>query len=204
MKETHALQRILAECLREAADSYTIQTLLREFPTMQSLMNATEPDMMEIRGIGKAKAKRLSAILNFVRYAQEKPHGGRIIIRSAQDIYDLVRSELEYLTVEQFMVIGLNTKNHVMVQHTISVGTLNASLVHPRETFNLLIRRACASVILVHNHPSGDPEPSAEDIQLTKRLVEVSRIIDIPVLDHVIIGQGRYVSLKGRGDINSR
>ena len=201
MKEGHDLQRILAECLRESANSYTIQTLLREFPTMQALMNATEPDLIDIEGIAKGKAKRLSAILDFVRYTQDKPLGSRVIIRSAQDIYNLVRHDLEYITVEQFLVIGLNTKNHVTVQHMVSMGTLNASLVHPREAFKLLIRRSCASTILVHNHPSGDPEPSAEDIQMTKRLVEAGRIIDIPVLDHVIVGQGSYVSLKERGSI---
>ncbi len=201
MNEAHTLQRILAECLRESTDSYTIQALLREFPTMQALMNATEPDMLQIKGIGRAKARQLSAILNFVRFVQMNPVDNRIIIRSAQDIYALVRRELEYLTFEQFLVIGLNTKNHVIVRHTVSVGTLNASIVHPRETFKLLIRRACASTILVHNHPSGDPEPSKEDIQLTKRLIEAGRIIDIPVLDHVIVGQGRYASLKEEGII---
>lgn len=198
MKEAEVLQQLLAECLRESADSCTVQTLLREFPTIQTLMNATEPDMMQIKGIGQAKARRLSAILKFVQFAQ-KPSGKKVIIRGSQDIYTLIRHDLEYLTVEQFQVIGLNTRNHVIVRHTVSVGTLNASIVHPRETFKLLIRRACASAILVHNHPSGDPEPSTEDIQLTKRLVEAGKIIDIPVLDHVIVGQGRYVSLKEQG-----
>lgn len=94
------------------------------------------------------------------------------------------------------MVIGLNTKNHVIARHIVSVGTLNAILVHPREIFKFLIQRACASTIFVHNHPSGDPEPSHEDITLTQKMVEAGRIIDIPVLDHVIVGQGRFVSLK--------
>lgn len=201
MNDRISLEAILAECLRESANSYTVQAVLREFPTMQALMNATETDMLQITGIGKAKVRRLSAMLNFARYAQANPIYDRVIIRSAQDIYALVRGELEYLTVEQFLVIGLSTKNHVIARHTVSVGTLNASLVHPRETFKILIRRACASAILVHNHPSGDPEPSKEDIQLTKRLVEAGKIIDIPVLDHVIVGQGRYVSLKESGVI---
>lgn len=135
MNEAHTLRSILAECLRESTDSYTIQALLREFPTMQALMNATEPDMLQIKGIGKAKARQLSAILNFVRFVQTNPVDDRVIIRSPQDIYALVRRELEYLTFKQFLVIGLNTKNHVIVRHTVFVGTLNASIVHPRETF---------------------------------------------------------------------
>jgi DNA repair protein RadC len=201
MSDTDSLDNLLADCLRESTNGYVIHALLQEFPTVQELMNASEEDMMVVKGIGTAKAKQLSAILRFVRYIQSNPSGNRVIIRTPNDIYNLVRGKLKYLTVEQFVVVGLSTKNHVIVQHTVSVGSLNASIVHPRETFKVLIRRICASAILVHNHPSGDPEPSSEDITLTKKLIEVGQIIDIPVLDHVIVGQERYVSLKEKGII---
>ncbi|MEG6586475.1 RadC family protein [Dendrosporobacter sp. 1207_IL3150] len=194
-------QYILAECLRETSEGYTIQALLKEFSSIQDLMNASEEDMKGIKGIGAVKAKQLSAILRFVRYVQSNPSNNRIVIRSPQDVYSFVRGELEYLTVEHFMVIGLNTKNHIVFEQTISVGSLNASIVHPRETFKLLIRKACASAVVVHNHPSGDPTPSQEDIDLTKKLVQAGTIIDIPILDHLIVGQGRYVSLKEKGII---
>lgn len=201
MDHAETLKTMLANCLRESTDSYTIQAVIREFPTVRELMNATEEDMMLVKGVGIIKAKQLSAILRFARYVQDKPDGKRVIIRAPKDVYDLLRGTLEYLTVEQFVVLGMSTKNHVIVQHTVSIGSLNASIVHPRETFKMLIRRVCASAILVHNHPSGDPVPSEEDITLTKRLVEAGRILDIPVLDHVIIGLGRYVSLKEKGVI---
>lgn len=201
MSNTESLKNLLENCLRETTNGYTIHALLQEFPTMQELMNATEEEMMLVKGIGVVKAKQLSAILRFARYVQGDLNGNRTIIRTPRDIYDLVRGELEYLTVEKFIVMGMSTKNHIIIQHTVSVGSLNASIVHPRETFKMLIRRACASAILVHNHPSGDPAPSSEDITLTKKLVNVGQIIDIPVLDHVIVGQGRYISLKEKGII---
>ncbi len=201
MEDTDSLKDLLENCLRERANGYMIPELLQTFPTIQELMNATEEEMMLVKGIGIAKAKQLTAILRFVRYAQSNPNGNRTIVRTPKDIYELVRGELEYLMVERFVVVGLSIKNHVIIQHTVSVGSLNASLVHPRETFNILIRRSCASTILVHNHPSGDPIPSSEDISLTKKLVEVGQILDIPVLDHVIVGQGRYSSLKEKGII---
>ena len=109
---------------------------------------------------------------------------------------------MEYLQTEHFCVVGLSTKNHVLFQETISQGTLNASLVHPREVFKPLIKRACASVLLVHNHPSGNVTPSKEDIELTQSLVKAGELLQIQVLDHIIIGgNGQYVSFKEKGII---
>ncbi len=201
MRDIDSLKTLLADCLRETATGYTIHALLQEFSTVQELMNATVEEMMQVKGIGAIKAKQITAILRFVRYVQSNPDSNRIIINSPQNVFDLLRGELEYLLVERFIVLGLGTKNHVILQHTVSIGCLNASIVHPRETFNMLIRRSCAAAILVHNHPSGDPSPSTEDITLTKKLVEVGQIIGIPVLDHVIIGQGQYISLKEKGGL---
>ena len=200
MNTLNPLQAILAQCLREDTNSYTVTELLKEYPTMQELMNATEDEMRLIKGICAAKANQLCVILSFVRYAQGNQDAARRqVIRSPQDAYNLVRNELEYLQVEQFRVLGLNTKSHVVCQHIISIGTLNASLVHPRETFRPLIRKACASTILAHNHPSGIPDPSYDDIVLTKTLVQSGEIIGINVLDHIIIGHGQYVSFKEKG-----
>ena len=200
MHTNNSLQTLLAQCLREDVNGYTVTELLKEFPTMHELMNATEDEMKLIKGIGAAKAKQLCSILAFVRYAQANPEGmNRLVISSPQDAYNLMRSEMEYLQVEQFRILGLNTKNHVMFQHIVSTGTLNASLVHPRETFRTLIRRACAATILVHNHPSGDPTPSKEDINVTHKIAEAGNILDIKVLDHLIIGDDKYISLKEQG-----
>jgi DNA repair protein RadC len=107
--------------------------------------------------------------------------------------------DLRYLQKEHFVCLFLNTKNHVIGQETLSMGSLNASIVHPREVFRAAIKRSIASIICVHNHPSGDPTPSPEDIQMTARIVEAGQIIGIVVLDHIILGDQNFVSLKEKG-----
>lgn len=192
---------LLAGCLRESANGYVVDALIENYPNISELMNASEKEISSIKGIGVVKAKQLGAILEFARkvYAPDKTK--RIIIKSPKDVFDLVRVDMEFLQVEHFDVIGLSTKNHVVFKENISIGSLNASIVHPREAFKGLIRRSCASCILVHNHPSSDPIPSDEDILLTKKLVECGSIIGIEVLDHIIVGAdgGGYFSLKEQG-----
>ena len=127
------------------------------------------------------------------------------IIHSPRDCFDIMKGLYETCVTEQFHIILLNTKNHVLGISTISTGTLNASLVHPREVFQpVLLQGMVASIILSHNHPSGDATPSNEDIQLTKKLVAAGKLLDIPILDHVIIGDGYYVSLKEKNLLYDR
>ena len=192
------MRELLAGCLRESANGYVVDTLIENYPNIGELMNASEKEISSIKGIGIVKAKQLKSILEFVRKVNTPDASKRIIIRSPKDVYELVRADMEFLEVEHFDVIGLSTKNHVIFKENISIGSLNASIVHPREAFKGLIRRSCAACILVHNHPSSDPSPSNEDILLTKKLVECGSIIGIEVLDHVIVGAagGGYVSLK--------
>ncbi|WP_231038175.1 RadC family protein [Pectinatus brassicae] len=192
------MRNLLAGCLRESANGYVVDTLIENYPNIGELMNATEKEISSIKGIGIVKAKQLKSILEFVRKVNTPDASKRIIIRSPKDVYELVRADMEFLEVEHFDVIGLSTKNHVIFKENISIGSLNASIVHPREAFKGLIRRSCAACILVHNHPSSDTSPSNEDILLTKKLVECGSIIGIEVLDHVIVGAagGGYVSLK--------
>ena len=192
------MRELLAGCLRESANGYVVDTLIENYPNIGELMNATEKEISSIKGIGIVKAKQLKSILEFVRKVNTPDASKRIIIRSPKDVYELVRADMEFLEVEHFDVIGLSTKNHVIFKENISIGSLNASIVHPREAFKGMIRRSCAACILVHNHPSSDPSPSNEDILLTKKLVECGSIIGIEVLDHVIVGGagGGYVSLK--------
>ena len=199
------MKELLSKCLREDTNSYAVQSIISEFPTIQDLMNASEEEIKLLRGIGIVKAKQLYAILQFVKSINAPLIDKSIIIRSPQDVYDLMRGELEYLQVEHFCVLGLNTKNKVLFIETVSTGSLNASIVHPRETFKKLIKRSCASCILVHNHPSSDPSPSEEDIILTRKLVNCGEILNINVLDHIIIGAtgGGYISLKEKGLIKN-
>lgn len=126
----------------------------------------------------------------------------RKIIRSPNDCFELMKVICGTCVTEQFNIIMLSTKNHVLGISTISTGTLNTSIVHPREIFQVaLLQGMVASIILVHNHPSGDANPSQEDLALTKKLVEAGKVLDIPVIDHIIVGDNTYASLKEKGVI---
>jgi len=122
-----------------------------------------------------------------------------IIIQNPGDAAKLLMAEMRYLDREHFRIILLNTKNHVLAVETISIGSLSSSIVHPRECFSIAIKKKAATIILVHNHPSGNPTPSKEDQDVTKRLVEVGKLIGIDILDHIIIGDGTSVSMKEKG-----
>ena len=121
------------------------------------------------------------------------------IIRRPEDTLPVLEAELSELAYERFIALALNTKNHVTAVLPVSSGSLNASIVHPRELFQRAILANCASLILAHNHPSGDPVPSPEDIALTRKLIDAGLLLDIPILDHVILGYGKYASFKEMG-----
>lgn len=122
-------------------------------------------------------------------------------INSPEDVYRLLYPSMREIKREVFIELCLDTKNQIIKQETISIGSLNANVVHPREVFKTAIRESAAHIIVAHNHPSGDPTPSREDIEITKKLVETGNIMGITVLDHVIIGDGRHFSLKEAGHI---
>ena len=192
------LEAILADCLREHTDAYTTKAILKEFPTVRDIINASEEELRLIKGVGPLKAKQIKAITKFAQYAYGNTED-KVAIKCPEDTYNFMRGKLEHLEIEQFHVIGLNTKNAVVFEEMVSQGSMNASIVTPRETFNLLIRRRCAGAIVAHNHPSGDCTPSKEDFDLTDALVNSGKIIGIPILDHVIVGQNQYYSFKEHG-----
>ena len=122
-----------------------------------------------------------------------------VVIRHPSDTLPILEAELSELAYERFVALALNTKNHLTAVLPVSSGSLNASIVHPRELFQRAILANAASIIVCHNHPSGDPTPSPEDIALTRKLVEAGQLVDIPILDHVILGYGKYSSFKEMG-----
>lgn len=152
-----------------------------------------------VAGIGKKKLMIMEAINEYARRKYTRLNTSVDVIHDPEDAYRYVKNRLEYEQKEHFCVILLNTKNHVIGFREISVGSLSASIVHPREVMIEAIKGHAASVILVHNHPSGDPGPSREDLKVTEQLVKAGRILDISVLDHVIVGRERFLSLKGKG-----
>lgn len=156
-------------------------------------------ELMSIKGVGLAKASQIKAAVELGRRIVALKGDSRTVVKSPGDVAALVMDEMRFLDREHFQILCLNTKNHVTARETVSIGGLDSSLVHPREVFKNPIKWSAAAIILIHNHPSGDPSPSKEDVAVTTRLVEAGRILGIGVLDHIIIGDDRYCSLKEKG-----
>jgi len=173
--------------------------LLNHFEGLRLLKSATLEEITEIKGIGSAKAIQILAAVEIGRRMSNLNYTDRYVIRSPEDGAKYVMNDMRFLTQEHFVCLYLNTKNQVIHKQTVFIGSLNASIVHPREVFREALKRSAASVIALHNHPSGDPSPSREDIEVTKRLVECGKIIGIDLLDHLIIGENKFVSLKEKG-----
>jgi DNA repair protein RadC len=172
--------------------------VLSEAGGLHGLYDVSVHELMQVNGIGEAKACIILAALELGRRIGQVRNPGRPVISSPADVERLLRGRIGNLDRENFVVVLLNTKNEVIETSTVSVGTLGASLVHPREVFKPAIRASAASVILAHNHPSGKVEPSREDREVTRRLGEAAGILGIEVLDHVIVGDG-YYSMKEHG-----
>lgn len=175
------------------------QRLLIHFEGLKLLDEATIEEITSIRGIGKAKGVTILAALELGRRIGRYIPKERYTIRSPQDGADYVMEEMRNLNQEHLIVLFLNTKNEIVHKQTIFVGSLNSSIVHPREIFREAVKRSAASIICAHNHPSGDPTPSKEDIQVTRRLVDSGKMIGIQLLDHIIIGNRKFISLKEKG-----
>ncbi len=194
---------LLAILLRTGTATESVLDVARRILTqpggLRFLGESSMANLIAIPGIGMAKAAQIKAGLELGRRLALLDPEVRPVIRTPADVAALVMEEMRYLDREHFRVVGLNTKNQVIAVDQVSVGSLNASLVHPREVFKPMIARSAAAVVLLHNHPSGDPAPSREDIQITQRLAEAGRILGIEVLDHVVIGDNRHVSMKERG-----
>jgi DNA repair protein RadC len=169
-----------------------------------SLAEVAGRDVAELAGrpgVGRAKAARLAAAFELTRRLRARTPGARTPLGSPAEVYAAFGPLMEDLTREVFRIALLDAKNALVRDLVISEGTLSASLVHPREVFKPAILEAAASVILLHNHPSGDPTPSRDDIRLTRQLVECARLLDLRVHDHLVIGRGRFISLAERGII---
>lgn len=175
------------------------QRLLHTFGGIRGLHRATFSEVVRERGVGKAKVATIKAAIELGRRLTLEAPEERPSISSPQDAANLVQFEMQALEKEHLRVILLDTRNHVMEVSEVYRGTLNSSVVRVSEVFTPAVRRNAASILVVHNHPSGDPSPSPEDIRITRELVKAGKLLQIEVLDHLIIGQGKFVSLKERG-----
>jgi len=175
------------------------QEIVSRFGGLRELGEATLSELLEIKGVGMAKAIQLKAAVHFGSRVSRQGMSSRYRIDHPSDAYYLLKEELEQEKRELFVVILQDTKGVVICHEVISIGSLSHTLVHPREVFYPAIRHKAASLIVAHNHPSGDPTPSAQDIELTKVLIEASTLMGIPLNDHIIVGRQHYTSLREFG-----
>ena len=175
------------------------RVLLTRFGGLNGIDQATVRELSAVKGIGPAKVAQIKASLEIGRRIGTQKWETGAPLRSSEDVYHHFRDQLGAEKRELFYVVLLNNKNRKIRDVKISEGSLTASLVHPREVYNPVIRDSAAAVVFVHNHPSGDPAPSPEDIDITRRLKEVGDVMGIRVLDHVVIGHNRVFSFSDKG-----
>ena len=175
------------------------QELLARFGNIRAISQATIEELSEIKGIGFAKAAQIKACFELGKREELEPELKNYDIKDPEGVVKAIRGSIKDKAKEHFKLILLNPRNKIIGISTISIGTLNASLEHPREVFKDAISHSAASVVLAHNHPSGDPEPSEDDIKITNRLVESGKILGIEVIDHIIIGKNNFCSYKEKG-----
>ncbi len=173
--------------------------VLSSFDRIQDLKEATIEEYTSVKGIGQAKATVLLAATELGKRLYQQYTEERYTIRSPEDAAAYLMTDMTSLKQEHFVVLFMNVKNEVLHKQTIFIGSLNSAIVHPREIFREAVKRSAASIICAHNHPSGNPTPSPEDIEVTKRLMDAGALMGIEVLDHVIIGDHRFISLKEKG-----
>lgn len=194
---------LLAILIKEGTTGISALELARKIladhhGNLRFLREASIEELTSQPGIGPAKAAFIKAAVELGRRisldVQQK-----LVIKSPDDVKHLLMEDMRYFDREHFRVLYLDRKGGLIFVEDVSIGSLHSAIVHPREVFKTAVKRSAASIILVHNHPSGDPTPSNEDIDITRRLIEAGNVLGIEVLDHVIIGEGRYCSLKSKG-----
>jgi len=197
-----SLQELLALIIERGKKGQNVlsiaQNLLANFGSLIKIKEASMEELQEVKGIGLATACKLKATFKLGEKALIKHQKYHQKIETAKDVYSLLKN-LADKKREHFVVLSLGSRNQLIDIGEVSVGTLNASLIHPREVFKTAIQNLAAVVILVHNHPSGDREPSADDLGITKRITEAGKILGIEVVDHIIIVKDDFLSFKEKG-----
>ena len=191
------LQLILGRGIAGESVVVTSQKLLSQFGSLQKLAEASIGELSSVKGIGPAKAAQIKAVFEIGRrISTQTPSYKSKELTNPEKVFKFMRSKIKDYSKEHFYVIALNSRNWSVSE--ISIGTLDSSLVHPREVFSEAIKNKAASVIFVHNHPSGDPEPSEEDLAITKKLIDSGNVLGIKVIDHIIITRSNFLSVQNQ------
>lgn len=194
------LALILGRGIKDESVILTAQKIVSHFGDLRNLAKASIEELTTIKGIGPAKAAQIKAAFEMSKRLDNYPDEvKKVTVKSPEDAIKAIRNQLKGKKKEHFMVLSLDTRNHVTNTHQTSIGSLDSSMAHPREVFRDAIADSASSVIFIHNHPSGDPTPSEDDIKLTKRLTEVGDIVGIEVMDHIIVCDRDHLSMKAKG-----
>ncbi|MEB3429883.1 DNA repair protein RadC [Citroniella saccharovorans] len=196
LSDVELLAIILKTGSKEKTAISLAQEILSKYTNPEQLMQASVEELQEFKGVGLSKATTIVACLEFSSRIRRKNTIRKITVNSPESIKDYFVEKYRYEDREFFETLLFDTKNQLIGIQEISIGDLSRSLVSPREVYKFAVRRSAESIIFVHNHPSGNPEPSKDDVLVTKRLIDAGNILGITVLDHIIIGYDNYVSLK--------
>ena len=199
LSHAEILAVLLGSGTREKSALSLSQTLLASFTKgLAQMEELTLEELMNFPGIGLAKASRILCALELSRRIRAEP-SVKLCVSSPAAVYEHMKNKMNHLQREVFICLHLNVKNRIIAEDTVSIGTLNNSLVHPREVFKKAVKNGAAAILVVHNHPSGDPTPSQDDCRVTKRLKEVGELMGIPLLDHIIIAKEGNFSFREEG-----
>lgn len=192
------LALLLGRGIKGESVMVTAQRLLSTFGNIENISQASLEELSDVKGVGPAKASQIKAAFELAR-RKEDHERKQISVKSHLDVVKLVKQKLKDKKKEHFLILCLDTRNNLIKISTVSTGTLDANLVHPREVFKEAIQSLASSIILVHNHPSGSPKPSEADIDITKRILETGKVVGIGVLDHIIVCENKSFSFKEQG-----
>lgn len=199
-KEAVSTPELIAIILRTGRHKQSVVDLARalyyEYESLKALNQLSVSELTKTPGVGSAKAVQLLAALELGKRLYEENFPPSMALNAPEAVYDYMRADLEMLTQEMFYALYLDTKGKLIKKERIFIGSLNSAVVHPREVFKFAVVLSAATIIIVHNHPSGDPTPSRSDERVTQTMVDTGRLMDIELLDHIIIGKGRYYSFK--------
>jgi len=194
---------LLAIILRTGTKDISVLELslnvLNRYQGLNNLAHASLDDLIKIKGIKEVKAIELLACIELAKRLQQLPSKNKFKIRTPNDVFIYLGGKLKFEMQENFIVLFLDTKNHVIYEKTMYIGSLDTSVVHPRDIFREAIKCSCARIVCAHNHPSGDCTPSMNDIEITKILEQTGEIMQIQLVDHVIIGFNSFISLRQQG-----